>query len=207
MHHTASANDYAPGDVVDVLRGIYRFHTGPAKGWPDVCYHFFVDRFGGVWEGRAGSLDAAVVADATGGNQGFAQLACLIGNFVQAPPSAPMVDSLVKLLAWCADRWGVETAPGALATFTSRGSNKWPAGATVTTPTIAGHRDMSATACPGDAAYAVVRGDLPARVHAARAAPAVLGPEVTRRPGPPLRWWEPFFPDVARRWRGYPPHR
>jgi hypothetical protein len=68
------------------------------------------------------------------------------------------------VLAWLARRDGVDVTPGAVTSFTSRGSNRWPAGATVQTTTIAGHRDMSRTACPGDAAYARVVGDLPSLV-------------------------------------------
>ena len=57
------------------------------------------------------------------------------------------------MLAWLAGRDLVSLADGATTTFVSRGSNRWPAGTTVTTPTIAGHRDMSYTACPGDTLY------------------------------------------------------
>ena len=187
VHHTASSNSYEAAGVAGILRGIYRFHTGSEKGWPDVCYHFFVDRYGGVWEGRAGSLGGAVAADATGGNQGYAQLACLVGDFTAAAPPPPMVDSLVRLLAWSAGRWNIDTTPGASVTFTSRGSNRWPAGAIVTTSTIAGHRDMTYTACPGDRVYDMVRGDLPARVHdAVGAGASVLTGDVSRWPGPPV---------------------
>ena len=80
VHHTASTN--VVPDPRAVIRATYAFQTSPSKGWPDVCYHFFVGPDGSVWEGRAGSLAGPVVADATGGNQGFAQLVCLIGNFV-----------------------------------------------------------------------------------------------------------------------------
>ena len=147
VHHTASSN-LVP-DPRAVIRETYAFQTGPSKGWPDVCYHFFVGPDGSVWEGRAGSLTGPVVADATGGNQGFAQLVCLIGNFVDQPPTEAAQDSLARLLLFLADRYHVDTDPGATVTFTSRGSNKYPAGAEITTSTISGHRDTSATACPG----------------------------------------------------------
>ncbi|MEO5678995.1 MAG: hypothetical protein ABIS47_04920, partial [Acidimicrobiales bacterium] len=39
VHHTASSNAYAAGDVPGVLRSIYGYHTGP-KGWPDIAYNF-----------------------------------------------------------------------------------------------------------------------------------------------------------------------
>lgn len=164
VHHSASDNRYGEDAVAGEIRRFHTLHTGPGKGWPDIAYNFFVDRFGRVWEGRSGSLDGPVVGDATGGNQGFSQLACLIGNFETEAPSAEAIDSLTRLLAWMALRDGVDVTPGATATFTSRGSNLQPAGTTVVTTTIAGHRDMSQTACPGDVAYARVRGDLPALV-------------------------------------------
>lgn len=154
VHHTASPNTY--DDPRDVIRIAYAVHTGPQKGWPDVAYQFFVARDGSVWEGRAGSLDGPVVADATGGNQGFAQLVCLIGDHSTAAPTSAAQASLVRVLAWLRWRYRLPTADGSTATFVSRGSNRHPAGTTVTTPIVAGHRDHSATACPGDAAYALL---------------------------------------------------
>ena len=64
----------------------------------------------------------------------------------------------------------IDTRPGAQTRFVSRGSNRYPAGRLVTTATIAGHRDMSITACPGDAVYPDVRTRYPAEVTALRAA-------------------------------------
>lgn len=152
VHHTASSNTYS--DPVPTIRSAYLFHTSPAKGWPDVAYHFFVARDGSVWEGRAGSLDRAVEASATGGNQGWAQLVCLVGNHVDVAPTSAAQASLVQVLKWLT--WRYRLDPSATATYVSRGSNKHPAGTTVTTPVISGHRDATLTACPGDAAYALL---------------------------------------------------
>jgi hypothetical protein len=96
------------------------------------------------------------MADATGGNQGWAQLVCLLGDFRTTAPTAAAQASLVKVLAWLAGRDLVSVNDGATATFVSRGSNKWPSGSTVTVPTIAGHRDVTATLCPGDALYSLL---------------------------------------------------
>jgi N-acetylmuramoyl-L-alanine amidase len=188
VHHSASTNDYGEDQAADQIRQFHALHTGPEKGWPDVAYNFFVDRFGRVWEGRSGSVDGPVIGDATGGNQGFSQLVCLIGSFVADQPTPEAVEALTGVLAWLARREGIDVTPGAMSSFTSRGSNRWPAGATVETTTIAGHRDMSQTACPGDAAYALVRGDLPALV-AQRAgtttpttAPPTIEPPTTAPP-------------------------
>ena len=151
VHHTASSNSYA--SAAGVIQATYAFHTSAAKGWNDVCYEFFIGRDGDVWEGRAGALTGPVVADATGGSQGFAQLICLLGDFTTQLPTAAAQDALVRVLAWLSDRYAIDIAGGATTSFVSRGSQRWPAGAVVTTPTIAGHRDMSFTSCPGDAMY------------------------------------------------------
>lgn len=170
VHHTASSNTYTADRVAAVIRQIYDFHTGPEKRWPDVCYNFFVDRYGGVWEGRAGSLTGPVRADATGGSQGFGQLVCLIGDFTSEMPTDAALDSTRRTLAWLADRYRIETTPGAVVTFVSRGSNRWPVGTSVTTATISAHREMSQTACPGEMFYPNVRDGLAADIASFRTA-------------------------------------
>jgi hypothetical protein len=154
VHHTASSNTYSTAR--SVIRGTYAWQTSAAKGWKDVCYEFFIGRDGDVWEGRAGAMAGPVVADATGGSQGFAQLVCLLGDFTSVAPTARAQESLVKVLAWLADRYDISVDPGATTSFISRGSQRWAAGVAVTTPTIAGHRDMSYTECPGNVFYPMI---------------------------------------------------
>lgn len=173
VHHSASSNSYGPDDTVGQLRGFYRFHTGPEKGWPDVAYNFFVDRYGVIYEGRTGSLEQPVMGSATGGSQGFALLCCLVGDHEAEPPTDAAVASLVALLGWLAARYGID--PTGRTSFVSRGSNKHPAGTTVETATIAGHRDMSQTACPGAHGYELV-GRLPAMVAAHLTSAGVTAP-------------------------------
>jgi N-acetylmuramoyl-L-alanine amidase len=160
VHHTVSANTYAASAVPGIIQGFFGFHTGKEKGWNDVAYNFFVDRFGGVWEARTGSLAGAVRGDATGGNQGFSQLVCMIGDFSKEAPTPEAVKSLSLVLAALGEKYGIDTSPGMTASFVSRKSNRWKAGVCVETPTISGHREMSQTTCPGDALFAVVRDDL-----------------------------------------------
>ena len=165
VHHSASRNGAVGADGPAALRSWFNYHTGPDKGWNDVAYNFVIDSGGGIWEARQGSLDGPVAGDATGGNQGFTQLVCLIGDFNTAQPSPAALGSLVALLAWLADRYGVSTSPGSRVTFESRGSNRWPAGTSVTTPTITGHRSMSKTTCPGSNLNNYVVGGLDGRCH------------------------------------------
>jgi len=181
VHHSASRNGHTGADAPAILRSFYDYHTSAEKGWNDIAYNFLIDADGGIWEGRAGSLAGPVAGDATGGNQGFSQLVCIIGDYNAVQPSVASLTSLVSVLAWLADRYGVSTAPGAEVTFTSEGSNKHPTGTTVTSPTITGHREMSQTTCPGDNLNAYVVGALRADVEAARggSAPAPPPPATT----------------------------
>ncbi|OYO19385.1 hypothetical protein CGZ93_13580 [Enemella dayhoffiae] len=160
VHHSESPNTDRAGGTPQRLRGFFTFHTSVEKGWPDVAYNFFVDRFGDIWEGRAGSLAGPVMGDATGGSQGFAQLACFIGDHATQPPTEAAMASMTRLLAWLAGRYRIDLGAGPSIRFTSRGSNRWPAGRVVSTDPIAGHRDMSQTACPGDALYPLIRSRL-----------------------------------------------
>lgn len=179
VHHSASHNGHTGADAPEILRSFYDYHTSNKRGWNDIAYNFLIDADGGIWEGRAGSLDGPVAGDATGGNQGFTQLVCIIGDYSEVRPSQASLSSLVALLAWLADRYQVSTAPGSEVTFTSRGSNKHPSGTSVTTPTIVGHRAMSKTSCPGENLNSYVVGDLMADVERARVGNATTSTSTT----------------------------
>lgn len=183
VHHTEQpGSDYQPEEVEGLLRRIYGYHTGTEKAWPDIAYNFFVDKFGRTWEGRTGSIDdGPLQGSATGGNQGFSQLCCFIGDFDKEPPPQVAIDSMITLLAWLAGQYGLDMKPGAKATFTSRGSNVWPAGSEVTTGTISTHRQMSQTECPGNACNELVLSQFQLLVSAQLAANA---PATTALPAP-----------------------
>lgn len=168
VHHTAGSFGYSRAEVPSVIRSVCLYQMS-AKGWPDTCYNFFVDKYGGVWEGRKGSLAGPVMADATGGSQGFAQLVCLLGNFEVDVPTSAMIDSLSRLLGWLAHRHDIDLSQRSRVSFVSRGSNRWSRGTNVTARPISGHRDMSYTACPGRNVYPLLARKVPARARAFRA--------------------------------------
>ena len=198
IHHTETPNTDAPDDTAQRLRSIFSFHTGRQRGWPDVAYNFFVDRYGVIWEGRQGSIAGPVRGDATGGSQGFAELACFVGDFTSEAPTEDALTSMSALLAWLGARNGLDlTTP---TTFVSRGSNRWRAGTQVTTDQIAGHRDMSRTACPGDALYPLLAARLqPAAVRLLHGtSPATASPEAdATASAPPAPSPTPTSPPVA----------
>ena len=179
IHHSASPNTQTPGSIPGRLRSFFDYHT-QTKGWPDVAYNFFVDPFGEIWEGRTGSLAGSVRGDATGGSQGYAQLCCFVGDHSTTPPTTAAMTAMTQLIAWLAHRHDIDLAAGESIEFTSRGSNKWPAGTTVQTGPVVGHRDMSHTTCPGDALYSLVRTTLLSGAQALMGVrPTTAGPTQT----------------------------
>jgi flagellar hook assembly protein FlgD len=150
VHHTAGTNSYTRLQAPAVVRAIQLYHV-KGNGWNDIGYNALVDRFGTVYEGRAGGIDRNVVgAHARGFNTGSFGIAVL-GDFrtVEPPPAA--VDSLVQTLAWRLDLAHVDP----LATFNgiSSGNERFGAGVPVFLRAISGHRDTGLTTCPGERLY------------------------------------------------------
>jgi len=156
VHHTASTNSYAAGAVSGIIRGIYSYHTRAAaaggRGWCDIGYNFLVDRFGRIFEGRAGGITSTVVGAHTGGfNSGTIGVSA-IGNYATAAAPPAMVESISRLIAWKFSIHHIKA--GAYVRMTSAGGeSKYRAGTVVTFPTIYGHRNAGLTTCPGQHLY------------------------------------------------------
>ncbi|MCA1675473.1 MAG: N-acetylmuramoyl-L-alanine amidase, partial [Actinobacteria bacterium] len=142
VHHTVNSNTYSAADSARMMRAIYHFHTHDRK-WCDIGYNFIIDRFGTVFEGRAGGINRAVIgAHAQGFNSGSTGVA-LLGEFTSTAPSGPAYTSLRNLLAWKLELHGVNPR----GTVSAGGR---------TISTISAHRDVGSTACPGDRLYALL---------------------------------------------------
>ena len=172
LHHTAGSNDYSAADVPAQIRGIYAFHT-KVRGWNDVAYNILVDRFGRLWEGRAGGVSLNVMgAHALGFNSGTFAVSAL-GNYEVATPSPAMLTAIGKAFAWKFSLNRID--PRGTAVLTSSGNLRHPAGQRITVPTLIGHRDVGPTACPGAHLYAkmsALRSAVAARVGAEIIAPS-----------------------------------
>jgi N-acetylmuramoyl-L-alanine amidase len=166
VHHTVTANDYAPTDSASIVLGIARYHRDH-NGWNDIGYNFLVDQYGQVFEGRAGGIDQAVVgAQAQGYNSYSTGVSCL-GDFtaLALPPAG--AEAVAQLLAWKLPAHGVPVAGTVVLTSAGGETNRYRSGTPVTFERISGHRDGDSTACPGDVLY----GQLPAiRARAAQLA-------------------------------------
>lgn len=146
VHHTVNSNDYAASAVPAMLRAIQAFHMD-TNGWDDIGYNFVVDRFGRVWEARGGGIDRPVIgAHAMGFNTGSVGVAVL-GDFTEAGPSGPAVDTVGRIVGWKLTLHSVD--PRGQTTMISRGSSRYPEGTPVRLNNVNGHIDTSHTACPG----------------------------------------------------------
>ncbi|MGH3675040.1 MAG: N-acetylmuramoyl-L-alanine amidase [Mycobacterium sp.] len=155
VHHTAGSNDYSPQDSAAIVRSIYAYHTR-TLGWCDVAYNALVDKYGQVFEGRAGGMTRPVAGSHTGGFNRNTWGVAMLGNFDTVPPTPIQLRTVGRLLGW---RLGMDHVdPRGTAVLTSAGgsSSHFPRGATPTLPAIFTHRDAGNTDCPGNAAYAAM---------------------------------------------------
>ncbi len=155
VHHTAGSNDYRPQDSAAIVRSIYAYHTR-TLGWCDIAYNALVDKYGQVFEGRAGGMDRPVEGAHTGGFNKNTWGVAMLGNFDVEPPTPIQLRTVGRLLGW---RLGIDHVdPRGTVVLTSDGGSftHFPTGATPTLPSIFTHRDVGNTDCPGNAAYAVM---------------------------------------------------
>jgi N-acetylmuramoyl-L-alanine amidase len=151
IHHTVNANDYTPAEAPSIVLGICRFHVY-GNGWNDIGYNALVDRYGTLYEGRAGGLKRPVVgAQAQGFNSQTTSIAS-IGDHTSEAPTPPAQRSIIQFLAW---KMGIDHAVPATGTvqLTSAGGSesRYPSGTVITVPRVLGHITLGLTACPGGA--------------------------------------------------------
>lgn len=151
VHHTVTGNDYSRKETPALIRGMYYYHTH-TLGWSDIGYNFLVDRFGRIWEGRAGGPAKAVRGAHTLGFNATSVGISVIGNFEQVKPGAATITAVAQVAAWKLSTYGRD--PLGTIKVVSEGSDKFPRNRTVTLPVLDGHRDTNDTACPGRYLYA-----------------------------------------------------
>ncbi|WP_267593158.1 N-acetylmuramoyl-L-alanine amidase [Carbonactinospora thermoautotrophica] len=154
VHHTATSNGYSRSQVPKILRAIYAYHV-KSRGWSDIGYNFLVDRFGRIWEGRAGGITKPVQGAHTGGfNSADSFGIAAIGTYQNRAPSSQLTQAIQRLIAW---KLGLHFRnPEGSAVLVSAGGSttKYKRGTRVTFHAIAGHLDAGRTGCPGRKLYA-----------------------------------------------------
>jgi hypothetical protein len=128
VHHTVNANGYTTSQVPGMIRGIQAYHQD-SNGWSDIGYNFVVDRWGTIWEGRAGGVANPVIGAHAGGANTGSVGAAVLGDFTSAAPAEAVINSLQTLIGWKLALYGVTPNSG----------------------NVLGHRQAgtTSTACPG----------------------------------------------------------
>ncbi|MGH3093001.1 MAG: N-acetylmuramoyl-L-alanine amidase, partial [Gaiellaceae bacterium] len=183
VHHTAGTNGYSRAEAPGIVRGIQRYHV-QGNGWNDIGYNFLVDKYGRIYEGRAGGIGRNVIgAHAQGFNTGSVGVAVL-GTYGSRRISSAARSAIQALLAWRLDVAHVD--PVSRLTFASYGNPRFDAGTKVRLRAVSGHRDTGYTSCPGSNLY----GDLDsiAREVSTIGLPKLYEPEVSGAVGGAVRF-------------------
>ena len=182
VHHTAGRNN--DPNPAATIRAIYYNHA-VQRGYGDIDYNFLVDAQGRVYEGRRAWIETPstnpIGEDLAGNvvrgaharhfNDATVGIA-LLGNFTDAMPTAAARTALINLLAWKAERHGID--PKGYSTYVNSVD-----GTTKGLFNISGHRNVNSTACPGQAFY----NSFPAlRQAVADKIAATTGPSVDETP-------------------------
>lgn len=152
IHHTAGSNSYSRDTAAQQMRGIYAYHA-KTLGWGDIGYHFVVDQFGRIYEGRHGSLTASPKGAHTAGNNVDTMGVSAMGNYdVTAPPQV-MVDAIGHVTGWKLSQYGRNPQGTVTQSVGGVSGSKYNPRQRVTLPTVNAHRDTYQTACPGRYLY------------------------------------------------------
>ena len=172
MHHTVTANDYTREEAPAAVLAMCRYHRN-SNGWNDIGYNFLVDRFGTIYEGRAGGIDQPVVgAQAQGYNAQSTGIAN-IGTYTSTGQTPEALNAMAALIRWKLPIEGAPTAGTTTLTSAGGSSNRFPAGRQVTP--AAGDRP------PGHRLHRLPR----KRALRPAAAAARAGGQPRARPAPP----------------------
>jgi len=157
VHHTESLSFYTPQQSAAIVLGICLFHRD-VNGWNDIGYDLLVDRYGTIFEGRAGGVGEPVLGAQAGGWNAVSTGVAMIGSYSLSPPPPDALHALERALAWKLSLAGLP-ATGAIverSTGSDPADNRWARGALVRFQRISGHRDADNTDCPGTALYALL---------------------------------------------------
>ena len=134
IHHSETPSFRDP---LAEIRSIHYYHA-ITRGWGDIGYNYLVDFMGNVYEGRVGG-ENVVAGHAYQYSYGSAGI-CAMGSYKVEDATPEALAGLIWITAWAAR--GLD--PLGRADFYERPN----------LPTIAGHRDVNESTCPGDALYA-----------------------------------------------------
>ena len=154
VHHTAGSNNYSEAEAPGIVRGIWNYHTNNL-GWGDIGYHALVDKYGNIYEGRAGGMDRGPQGAHVGSFNQNTWGVSMMGNYEVAQPSRAAIQAMGDIIGWKAAQANIDPLGKSYhyAEGSFRGS-KYSAGQGALFNNINAHRDFHYNACPGDNLYA-----------------------------------------------------
>ncbi|MFZ0092134.1 MAG: N-acetylmuramoyl-L-alanine amidase, partial [Solirubrobacteraceae bacterium] len=155
VHHTVNPNGYSAAQVPELILAVYAYHRY-TRGFYDIAYNFVIDRYGRIWEARAGGIDEPVLGAHAGGYNAVSTGVALLGTFMVSEPPPVALTALERLLAWKLPLHGLPALGKVRVEVDPDGASYTPfrPGQRVLLPRIAGHRDGDLTDCPGNDLYA-----------------------------------------------------
>lgn len=152
VHHTAGTNNYSASQSAQIVRGIHTYHTR-TLGWADIGYNILVDKYGRIFEGRAGGLHRNIVgAHALGFNTGSFGISVL-GDYTSTTVPAAARDAVARIAGWKLHSTFHDSAKGSESWKVTTSGTRFSVGSTRSLPRIMGHRDVNYTSCPGARLY------------------------------------------------------
>jgi hypothetical protein len=149
VHHTVTANEYSRAQSPAAILAVCRYHRN-TNGWNDIGYNFVVDRFGQIWEGRAGGVDEAVVGSQAQGYNAQTTGIANLGTFTSVPQTDAAIAAMARLVRWKLANHGAPTYGTTSLTSAGGSHARYPYGHTRRFQRVLGHRDAGRTACPGE---------------------------------------------------------
>ena len=152
VHHTAGSNNYSEAEAPGIVRGIQAYHMG--MGWGDIGYNALVDKYGNIYEGRAGGLDRGPMGAHVGSFNDNTWGISMLGNYEAAQPTPDSIKAMGDMIGWKSAQAGINPLGNTQLTASGYYSgSKFAAGQTATFPTINAHRDFHYNSCPGQYLY------------------------------------------------------
>ena len=152
VHHTVTTSEYSPEQAPAAVLAICQYHRN-SNGWDDIGYNFLVDKYGKIYEGRAGGMDKPVVGAHAQGFNGQSTGIANLGTFSFAPQSSAGLSAMARLIRWKLPLHGAPTNGSVAMTSAGGETNRYAAGTVVSMDRISGHRNGNQTGCPGDSLY------------------------------------------------------